>query len=414
MPHRTDSSAIAHRKLLRGRRFMCCAAAVAVTAGVASACSSGGAPGTGGDSDVAAAQALAAGTLLTAEPIDTAAALPSAESTRMVTYMSEDAAGKPIVVSGTVSVPRGPAPEGGFPVLSWAHGTSGYADICAPSQDTVDGPDHDYFAGVTAELDEWVQRGFAVVQTDYEGLGTPGGHTYMNGDSAAHTVTDIVRAARQLDGRIGGEWVVAGHSQGGQASLFTAQNAPERAPELDLQAAVSIAPGGTTLRDTVDYIRAGGPGAEAAEAFLPIILLGAEAADPAIDAGSLLTGTARPMLTATRTGCLAQIRQVETVPPEQFFRPDADLAPLTDYLARQEPGTVVPAVPTMIAQGGADAIVLPERTGELVNQLCDVAPVTYRLYEGEDHRGAVPASDADVRGFVAAAMAGEATPGSCG
>ncbi|GAA4803885.1 alpha/beta hydrolase family protein [Tomitella cavernea] len=389
---------------------MCCAAALAVTAGVASACSSGGAPRGG---DVPSAQGEA-GTLLTADPIETAAALPSAESTRLVTYMSEDAAGKPIVVSGTVSVPRGPAPEGGFPVLSWAHGTSGYADVCAPSQDTADGPDHDYFAGVTAELDKWVQRGFAVVQTDYEGLGTPGGHTYMNGDSAAHTVTDIVRAARQLDGRIGDEWVVAGHSQGGQAALFTAQNAPERAPELDLQAAVSIAPGGTTLRDTVDYIRAGGPGAEAAEAFVPIILLGAEAADPEIDAEALLTDTAHPMLTATRTGCLAQIRQAETVPPEQFFRPDADLAPLTDYLARQEPGAVVPAVPTMIAQGGADAIVLPERTGELVDQLCNVAPVTYRLYAGEDHRGAVPASDADVRGFVAAAMAGEVTPDSCG
>lgn len=404
--HNTDRSPLALRRHALGRRFMSCAAALAVTAGAA-ACSSGAA-----DDEPPAAPA--AGTLLTHTPLHTAAALPSASGAELITYASQDGDGDPIVVSGTVSLPSTPPPDGGYPVLSWAHGTSGYADICAPSQDTADGPDHDYFAGITETLDRWVQRGYAVVQTDYEGLGTPGGHTYMNGTSAAHTVTDIVRAARRLDGRIGSDWVVMGHSQGGQAALFTAQDAPARAPELHLEAAVSIAPGGTTLRDTVGYIRAGGPGAEAAEAFLPIILLGAEAADPSIDAGALLTDTARPMLTATRTGCLAQIRETKTVPPGQVFRPDADLAPLTDYLARQEPGAVTPAVPTMIAQGTGDTVVQPAATDTLAAQLCAKGPIDYRTYEGQDHRGAVPASDADALAFIDAARAGEPTPSTCG
>src|SRR5699024_4848106 len=172
----------------------------------------------------------------------------------------------------------------GYPVLSWAHGTSGYADICAPSGDTADGPDHDYFAGIVPVLDTWVQRGYAVVQTDYESLGTPGGHPYMNGTSAANTVVDIVRAARGLHDDIGTDWVVMGHSQGGQAELFTSQIGAERAPGLDLQAAVASAPSGTALGDTVVYVESALPGAEAGEAFLPIILLGAQAADPGIDA----------------------------------------------------------------------------------------------------------------------------------
>ena len=178
---------------------------------------------------------LHAGELLTAQTLSGTPALPSAAWTDLITYVSDDAHGKPIVVSGTVSVPKGRAPAGGWPVISWAHGTSGYADICAPSNDTADGPDHDYFAVIDPTLDAWVARGYAVVQTDYEGLGTPGGHPYLNGISESNTVVDIVRAGRELDGRIGRNWIAMGHSQGAQAALFAAQLANKRAPELRLR-----------------------------------------------------------------------------------------------------------------------------------------------------------------------------------
>lgn len=91
---------------------------------------------------------LRPGQLLTARPLTTAAALPSAD-TQLITYVSDDSHGEPIVVSGTVSVPRSTPPDGGWPVISWAHGTTGYADTCAPSADTVDGLVHDYVGLVT-------------------------------------------------------------------------------------------------------------------------------------------------------------------------------------------------------------------------------------------------------------------------
>ncbi len=390
---------------LRTTRLMRTVTAAAVVAASA-ACSAGG--------GTSPAAPDGPGTLLSHDILRTAAALPSAASTELITYTSQDADGDPIVVSGTVAIPSTPPPEGGYPVLSWAHGTSGYADTCAPSADTVDGPDHDYFAGIVPVLDSWVQRGYAVVQTDYEGLGTPGGHPYMNGASASNTVVDIVKAARGLDDDIGTDWIVMGHSQGGQAALFTAQNGPDRAPGLDLQAAIAIAPGGTALGDTVRYIASAQPGAEAAEAFLPIILLGAQAADPGIDAGALLTDTAQPLLTATRTGCLKQIREAPTVPPQEVFRPDADLTALTDYLEKQQPGRVEPQVPTMIAQGAADRTVQADNTATLAAQLCRNAPVDYREYPGEDHRSTVPAAQDDAAAFAEAAMRGEETPGTCG
>ncbi len=388
----------------RTPRMLGAAGAVAVLLTSAACTAPGGA--------VPPRKALPAGQLLTARPATGSAVLPSAARTDLVTYMSRDANGRPIVVSGTVAVPRTPAPPGGYPVISWAHGTSGYADTCAPSEDTPDGPDHDYFAVINPTLDVWVARGFAVVQTDYEGLGTPGGHPYINGISEANTVTDIVRAGRSLNSRISKTWIVMGHSQGGQAALFTATRAKAYAPELRLRAAVPIAPGGTGLAQTVPYIQSNQPGAAAAEAFLPLILLGAQAADPAIEPEALLSDAALPALTAARTGCLAQIRAVPPVDPAAYFRAGADFGPLTSYLKSQDPSVTNPQVPTLIAQGTADLLVSKPGTDALVKTLCSKgASIQYKVYAGQDHRGTVAASLPDTESFVKTVLA-ERTPAS--
>lgn len=378
-------------------RNLFCRTAVSVTAVAAAVVGTGVA--------AAAPAQSAAGTVLSSRALTSAAALPNAASTRLITYRSADAHGRPIVVSGTVAVPRGKAPRGGWPVISWAHGTTGYADICAPSADTATGPDHDYLGPVTTILDSWITKGYAVVQTDYQGLGTPGGHPYVNGTSEANTVTDIVRAARRLDRSVGPKWAVVGHSQGGQAALFTAQDAARRAPELSLRAAVSIAPGGTSLSSMVDYIRSGAPGAQAAEAFLPLIVLGAQVVEPSIDPAKIFTPAMAPMLKATRTGCLAQIRQAGTIPPSQVFAPNADVGKLNAYLRKQDPIVTRPRVPTMIAQGSTDALVAKPGTDALVTSLrAKGSDIDYRVYPGRDHRGSVPASLADAQGFVGKEM----------
>lgn len=350
---------------------------------------------------------LRAGQLLTARPLTTAAAVPGAE-TRLITYVSDDADGQPIVVSGTVAVPTSSPPEGGWPVISWAHGTTGYADTCAPSVDTTDGLAHDYLGPVTTMLGTWVARGYAVVQTDYQGLGTPGGHPYTDGTSEAHTVTDIVRAARELDPGIGTKWVVAGHSQGGQAALFTAQDAPQRAPELDLLGAVAMAPGGVGMDQAVDLVRAGKPEVDAAQAFLPLLVLGAAVVDPSVNPDEIFTADAHPLLGTARTECIAQIRRVPTVGSARMFTPEANLDALRDYLRRQDPIALTPRVPVMIAQGSADTAVTQPGVDALAKALCgkDVA-VDYRVYAGLDHRGVINASLSDTQAFVDTVTAGK-------
>jgi pimeloyl-ACP methyl ester carboxylesterase len=353
------------------------------------------------------------GELLTAQPVTSAAALPSASSTRLITYVSEDPHRRPTVVSGTLAVPKSPPPTNGWPVISWAHGTTGYAGICAPSADFDDGPAHDYLGLVDQTLDTWVARGYAVVQTDYQGLGTPGGAPYSNGASAAHNVTDMVRAARELDSSIGTTWVAIGHSQGGQAALFAAADAQRGAPEIELAGAVAIA-AGSGFAQSVEFATSDSPGAEAAQPFLPLLVLGAAVADPGIDPAEIFTPQFQPFVTAARTGCLGQLRGLAPIPPSQVFAPDADLTALTDYLARQEPGTRTPQVPVLIAQGLADTTVQPALADALATTYCDQhLEVSYRTYPGVDHRGAVAASLSDAQQFVSAVLSGQPTPDTC-
>ncbi|MEV3923087.1 alpha/beta hydrolase family protein [Actinomadura coerulea] len=367
---------------------------------------------------VAAVPAQAApaqrGRLVGVRPLANAAALPSASANRFVTYVSEGVGGKRITVSGTVAVPKGTPPRGGWPVLSWAHGTTGTADACAPSADAPGGPVRDYLSLTEAYLDKWVANGFAVVQTDYEGLGTPGGHPYMNGVSEANTVTDIVRAARGADHRIGRDWFVAGHSQGGQAALYTAA-ARQKPRDIRLKGAVSIAPG-SNMSQTAQYVKAQYPGAEVGLPFLFVLLNGAQAADPAFVPEDLLTGEAAAVARAGRTNaCLLQLKQLSKgLPLDKVFRPDADLTRFEAYYDSQEALGLTLGVPTLVAQGTADREVSPAATRNIVNDLCKrYGTVAYRTFEGADHRGGISASFETALEFAQAVRRGETPPTTC-
>ena len=150
-----------------------------------------------------------AGDLIWSRDYEGPNAIDGAENS-LVLYAQEAHDGAGLVgVSGIVSVPKGEAPVGGWPVISWGHGSTGMADRCAPSWDKVK-PDNDFvneqFVG------EWIGKGYAVVRSDYEGLGTPGDHPYLIGPSAGRSVLGIVAAARELDSDLSNNVVLVGHS----------------------------------------------------------------------------------------------------------------------------------------------------------------------------------------------------------
>jgi dipeptidyl aminopeptidase/acylaminoacyl peptidase len=150
-------------------------------------------------------------------------------------YHSRALDGSDVAVSGMFAVPRGRPPRGGFPVVALAHGSVPFDDRAAPSRSPVAGSD----------LDTFTSRGYAVAATDYEGVGTPGPEPTAIGACYADAVLDSVRALRRLAPHsISRRFAVAGHSEGGFAALWTGELARSYAPELELEAVASSAPGG--------------------------------------------------------------------------------------------------------------------------------------------------------------------------
>src|SRR5262249_43074663 len=149
-------------------------------------------------------------------------------------YRSVGLHGEPIAVSGLAVIPVG-APAN-RPIVAWDHPTSGLVPRCAPS---LARKRYEFIPGLKAMID----RGYDVVATDYPGLGTPGPHPYLVGDSEARATLDAVCALHELPGAEAGDrFAVWGHSQGGQAALFTGIDAARYAPELELEGIAAAAP----------------------------------------------------------------------------------------------------------------------------------------------------------------------------
>jgi len=115
-----------------------------------------------------------------------------------------------VAASAAVLIPAGSKPPQGWPVIVFAHGTSGVARQCAPSAMT------DVYYG-SLGLFDFVKAGFAVVAVDYHGLGTEGPHQYINKIAQTNDALYSVPAARTAVASLGSKWVVDGHSQGGLA-----------------------------------------------------------------------------------------------------------------------------------------------------------------------------------------------------
>ncbi len=166
-----------------------------------------------------------------------------------VLYASRDASGVIQRVSGTVFKPDGAAPAGGWPIIAFGHGTSGINQPCAPSSSS--GMD-----GAAALALGLTSAKYAVAVPDYQGLGAPGVHPYLDNVTEGHNVIDSVRALRTVFPESSKRWAAYGGSQGGGAVWGAADAAPSYAPELDLLGASALVPA-ADLTGLVDKALAG-------------------------------------------------------------------------------------------------------------------------------------------------------------
>jgi acetyl esterase/lipase len=342
------------------------------------------------------------GTVIKSEKVDA----PDVHGTvYRVMYVSQTVYDKPVAVTGLIAVPNGTPPDGGWPVVSWAHGTNGMADQCAESLK----PNQQ-----AALANILLDKGWIIAATDYEGEGTPGLHPYIAGIAAARNTVDIVRAARNIDEtKASDNYVVWGHSQGGHTAMHASQIATDYAPELHPKGVVAGAPPSQfnyiyNFLKTSPYryylLMAGGG-------------LNAEYGDDAAPLDEILTPEGEKLIPELDKTCAGGLS-------DKFGKVDVSTVTKVDpftvpkwkkILEENDPQqfkTKSP-IPLLIIQGGNDEQIPVVSTKLLADHLCEIGQEFSRwVYPGQSHAGVIAPSANDMVDWISSRFAGEANPNS--
>jgi len=310
-----------------------------------------------------------------------------------VLYLSTTVADEPTAVSGLIWVPDNVASNA--PVLSYAHGTTGLGDQCAPSKNEGNGES----ASIAAPF---VERGFIVVATDYEGSGTPGVHPYVVGLSEARGTLDIIRAARNMT-ETSGQSIIWGHSQGGGAALITAEIAPKYAPDTNVVGAVAGAPA-VELKLLAAVLRT-------SPFFGYVFMAGAgfEAAYPDLDLSEVLTEEGLSMTKTAAETCSEIHDMVRGKDPALYIAKDpASVEPFASYLEANTPGNVSTSVPIFVYHGENDEQIPVLGSKLYLERACATGGSTIlrKTYPNVGHVDVITAAQTDIVTWIDQRLAG--------
>ncbi|GAC47231.1 alpha/beta hydrolase family protein [Gordonia aichiensis] len=219
-----------------------------------------------------------------------------------IDYWTRGADGKAVPASGGLLLPAGTPPAGGWPVVAYTHGTSGYGPGCG-GQSNAD-----------AKPDRFVSRllssGYAVVAPDYVGLGRfhTGVHPYLDINSEGAATIDLLNAARSVEPRLAQKWAVAGPSQGGHAALATAHLQSRYGKPSDFRGAIAVDPESDVEKVMAflgPYVPPAPAVLEKAYGYLLGVLAGNRVADPGVDVNSYLSPYGRSLVDKVGNGCPA-------------------------------------------------------------------------------------------------------------
>ena len=317
----------------------------------------------------------------------------------LVMYESRGPRRTTVPVTGMVVVPDGTPPAGGWPVVTWGHGTNGMADVCAPS-----------LAGSSQipGVNQLVAAGYAVTASDYQGEGTPGLMPYIVGASAAEDTVTIVEAARSIPSvSLSASYVVWGHSEGGQTAMFSIYD-KRHAPHLKLRGVVAGAPPSQfpylynfLVTSPFDYyllMVAGSYNSYYGSIRAPlnkIMTASAVALVPQLDQGcsSYVQGVVDAAVASTPHKTLADL-----IPQNPF-----NVSKWAHLLAANDPGSFTrkTSTPLLIIQGGNDEQIPVVSTQLLQSHLCQIGQPTERwVYSGQSHAGVIGPSFPDMLHWI--------------
>ena len=174
--------------------------------------------------------------------------LPPNHALSRIMYQSQRSDGSAVPVTAYILWPytaRKFSNVEGYPMVAWAHGTSGVNSESAPSN--LKTLWHDFQVVYQLAL-----NGYVVIATDYAGLGPPAdaegktiAHEYLTGPAQGADVVFSVRAAREAFSELSKEFIIIGSSEGGQAAWAAAERLhdhPLPPDEFNLLGTIPISP----------------------------------------------------------------------------------------------------------------------------------------------------------------------------
>jgi fermentation-respiration switch protein FrsA (DUF1100 family) len=317
-----------------------------------------------------------------------------------ITYVSTTPAGDRIPVTGMILVPPTPAPEGGYDVVAWSHGTTGIGDKCAPSK---------YIPFKLSGAAPLLNAGKLIAATDYEGLGTDTEiHPYLVSDAEAHSVLDSVRAAKSFGG--GTRLVTWGWSQGGQAALSARQVQQTYAPEFTLLGTAANAP----VTDLPTFLLPGVTDINVFPFTAEAILSWAEVYEQANLTDLVVVDDAEKARLAQQA-CTGDIQTNVDKPLDQIFRSDPqNLDTWRDIAELNSVKVDGSDAPVFVTHGDADTIVPISGTEKLVAALCaQGVPTEFVRMAQWDHSTAFFLSLDQVDQWILDRFAGLPAPSNC-
>ena len=274
--------------------------------------------------------------------------------------------GKPTVVTGSVFTPKGPPPQGGWPVVAFGHGTTGIDKPCALSWS-------DSLLGQAIWAVGFTAKGYAVAMADFQGLGSDGVHPYLDNDTAGLNVIDSVRALRATFKGVSNRWAAFGGSQGGGAVWAADEQAGTYAPELNLVGALAITPSADVV-GLVDKAQAGTLTKDQGPALL-LVIESLARLHPELNRDDYRSGAAKEYWNSL-SACSGKLVNERLVAIDKL-QPD-DLAPKTPeageklrelmrrWVLPQRPLTA----PLYVAYGGKDTFIDYQWTADALERAC--------------------------------------------
>jgi dienelactone hydrolase len=323
----------------------------------------------------------------------------------VMTYKMLGMNNKEVQATALVFTPKTAPPAKGWPIVVWAHGTTGVADICAPSRSQLN-------SYIKAMIEGLLTAGYVVVAPDYEGLGEPANnelHPFLNVKSEAFSITDAVVAARNyLGNKVSNRWMTVGHSQGGHAALSAAQY--QSRAQLDYKGTVAVAPAsnlqlillaGESLAAQQTDIKQKIETLASLDTFTALITAGLRNTNPNLQYSQVFKSPTDKIADNAETDCYPSLEQEFGTAMNTYAKDNADditnyprtqsnfmtLSPVKKFLdTDSQPLQVKISTPIIIYQGAMDTTVPKVATDTLLSgDAAKNSPITYKTNTTWDH-----------------------------